>query len=106
MQRRELRIAAMAAATAIVVQSNGRTEGPWQDQARKTEEDLERLPAVTVSPGSPGSGSSPVRIQLPGGATGWAVHLEGGRPIATPAVSEGKLYVGGGFGSHDLYAID
>jgi outer membrane protein assembly factor BamB len=37
---------------------------------------------------------------------GWKVTIPGRRPLATPAVAGGKLFLGGGFGSYDFYAID
>jgi Ca-activated chloride channel homolog len=40
------------------------------------------------------------------GKRGWVVRVPGGRPLATPAYSNGKLFVGGGYGSNDFYAFD
>lgn len=40
------------------------------------------------------------------GRVGWRVVLPGGRPLATPAVKDGLVFVGGGFGSHEFYAFD
>jgi Ca-activated chloride channel family protein len=40
------------------------------------------------------------------GKKGWKVVLAGNRPLATPAVVEGKVFLGGGFGSHEFYAFD
>jgi Ca-activated chloride channel family protein len=37
---------------------------------------------------------------------GWRVVLPGGKPLATPAVCDGRVYVGGGFGSYELYCLD
>jgi outer membrane protein assembly factor BamB len=37
---------------------------------------------------------------------GWKVPIPGRRPLATPAVAEGRLFLGGGFGSYDFYALD
>lgn len=37
---------------------------------------------------------------------GWRVKLPGGRPLATPAVVGGRVFLGGGFGSYDFYALD
>jgi len=34
------------------------------------------------------------------------LRLPGGRPIATPAYADGMLFVGGGYGSHEFYAVD
>jgi Ca-activated chloride channel family protein len=38
--------------------------------------------------------------------TGWRVRLDAQRAVPTPAVSDGRLLVGGGFGSHDFYGFD
>jgi outer membrane protein assembly factor BamB len=40
------------------------------------------------------------------GFRGWKVHVPDGKPLATPAVSDGIVYVGGGFGTYDFYAFD
>jgi Ca-activated chloride channel family protein len=37
---------------------------------------------------------------------GWKVMIPGNRPLATPAVVDGKIFIGGGFGSHEFYAFD
>ncbi|HEV3204555.1 MAG TPA: PQQ-binding-like beta-propeller repeat protein [Gemmataceae bacterium] len=37
---------------------------------------------------------------------GWKVVIPGHRALATPAVADGKVYIGGGFGSHEFYAFD
>jgi outer membrane protein assembly factor BamB len=42
----------------------------------------------------------------PDGKNGWVLRLPGGRPIATPAYADGMLFVGGGYGSHEFYAVD
>src|SRR5713226_7810620 len=36
----------------------------------------------------------------------WKVTIAGGRRLATPAFADGKLFLGGGFGSHEFYAFD
>ncbi len=36
---------------------------------------------------------------------GWVVRIPGGHPLATPAVDNGKVYIGGGFGSYEFYAF-
>ncbi len=41
-----------------------------------------------------------------GRVTGWKARVPGGRPLATPAVVDGKVFLGGGFGSHEFYAYD
>lgn len=37
---------------------------------------------------------------------GWSRQLPDHRPLATPAVSDGRVFVGGGFGSYEFYAFD
>jgi Ca-activated chloride channel family protein len=37
---------------------------------------------------------------------GWKARVPGGRPLATPAVVGGRVFLGGGFGSHEFYAFD
>jgi Ca-activated chloride channel family protein len=37
---------------------------------------------------------------------GWKVVIPGKKPLATPAVADGKVFLGGGFGSHEFYAFD
>jgi Ca-activated chloride channel family protein len=39
------------------------------------------------------------------GRLGWRVRVPGERPLATPAVADGRVHVGGGFGSHEFYAF-
>lgn len=40
------------------------------------------------------------------GRTGWKLRIPGGRALATPAVVDGRLFVGGGFGSYEFYTLD
>lgn len=37
---------------------------------------------------------------------GWRVAIPGRRPLATPAVVDGRVFLGGGFGSYEFYAFD
>lgn len=37
---------------------------------------------------------------------GWRLAIPGAHPLATPAIADGKLYIGGGFGSHEFYSFD
>src|SRR5262245_51527746 len=49
----------------------------------------------------------PVVFQSPnGGPSGWKLTIPGGRPLATPAVVDSLVFLGGGFGSYDFYAFD
>jgi Ca-activated chloride channel family protein len=45
-------------------------------------------------------------FQTPDGKTGWKAKIPGHRALATPAVVDGMVFVGGGFGSHEFYAFD
>ena len=51
---------------------------------------------------------APAEAFAPAGSPvrGWKVRIPGGRPLATPAVDHGRVYVGGGFGSYEFYAFD
>jgi len=40
------------------------------------------------------------------GKDAWRITIPGNRPLATPAVVDGMVYVGGGFGSYEFYAFD
>lgn len=40
------------------------------------------------------------------GWSGWSVKIPGSKNIATPAVSNGKVFVGGGYGSYAFYCLD
>lgn len=51
-------------------------------------------PNTEVAPQSPGQ-----RPAL------WKVTIPGNRPLATPAIASGRVFVGGGFGSHEFYAF-
>lgn len=46
------------------------------------------------------------QFKLDDGRQGWKVKLERELPLATPAVVDGMLYIGGGFGSYEFYAFD
>src|SRR5215212_2269372 len=48
----------------------------------------------------------PASFKTSDGKEGWVVRVPGGRPLATPAYSNGTLFVGGGYGSHEFYAFD
>jgi Ca-activated chloride channel homolog len=51
--------------------------------------------------------SAPVPFTTPDGKiTGWKTSIPGRRPLATPAVADGRVFLGGGFGSHEFYAFD
>ena len=49
---------------------------------------------------------TPAEFQTSDGRSGWVVQLPGGLPLATPAYADGKLFLGGGYGSYEFYALD
>jgi outer membrane protein assembly factor BamB len=65
-------------------------------------------------PGLPGGGplppappvGKPTVVTTKEGKKGWKVQIPGNKPLATPAVADGKVFIGGGFGSHEFYAFD
>jgi outer membrane protein assembly factor BamB len=62
--------------------------------------------AMNVNLPTPGRDLEAVSFGTPDGKSGWLLRLPGGRPIATPAYADGMLFVGGGYGSHEFYAVD
>jgi outer membrane protein assembly factor BamB len=55
------------------------------------------------------SGAGPLEPELvcaEDGRLGWRVRLPRPLPLATPAIAEDSVLLGGGFGSHELYALD
>ncbi|MBV8878809.1 MAG: PQQ-like beta-propeller repeat protein, partial [Planctomycetaceae bacterium] len=40
------------------------------------------------------------------GRKGWKIAIPGGRPLTGPAVHDGKLFLGGGFGSTEFYCVE
>jgi len=50
--------------------------------------------------------NKPIQFTLDNGMKAWAVKLPQPLPLATPAISDGRLYVGGGFGSYDFYCLN
>lgn len=62
--------------------------------------------AVEVSLPGAGPDLQPASFKTADGREGWVVRIPGGKPLATPAYSNGRLFVGGGYGSHEFYAFD
>src|SRR5262245_8363136 len=50
--------------------------------------------------------TGPVEFTTKEGKKGWKVVIPGNLPLATPAVVDGKVFVGGGFGSYEFYCVD
>jgi Ca-activated chloride channel family protein len=66
--------------------------------------DLSRAVKVTLP--TPAGDLRPAAFRTADGREGWVVRIPGNRPLATPAYSNGRLFVGGGYGSHEFYAFD
>jgi Ca-activated chloride channel family protein len=45
-------------------------------------------------------------VATPHGVSGWQVVVPQKRALATPAVADGRVFIGGGFGSREFYAFD
>jgi Ca-activated chloride channel family protein len=41
-----------------------------------------------------------------GSIRGWKIRIPGQRPLATPAVADSNVFLGGGFGSYEFFAFD
>jgi outer membrane protein assembly factor BamB len=54
----------------------------------------------------PAAAGKPEPFTSKEGKKGWRLTIPGNRPLATPAVADGNLFLGGGFGSHEFYAFD
>jgi outer membrane protein assembly factor BamB len=72
-----------------------------------------RFAGPRIGPTGPGGGptigvhpQAPKPFTSKEGKAGWSVVIPGGRALATPAVAGGKVFLGGGFGSHEFYGFD
>ena len=69
----------------------------------------QQKPSIQTPPVAPRTASVPKPVPFrsaDGRISGWKISIPGNRPLASPAIAEGKLFVGGGFGSHEFYAFD
>ncbi len=64
--------------------------------------------SVVQSPRSPGTGEKiePEKMRFSSGHSGWKLTIPGNRPLATVAYEDGLIFVGGGYGSYEFYAIE
>jgi Ca-activated chloride channel family protein len=74
---------------------------PQQNLSQNVGHGQGRKGSVTILP-TDGIKPQPVSLD---GRKGWKVTIPGNRAIATPAVVDGTVYVGGGFGSYEFYAF-
>ena len=106
-----LTISLFAIATILFAQSapkpNDADRKPATDSQRDTKQiqiDLDKatefdLPVAT-------SDLAAISFITPDGKQGWVMRIPGSLPIATPAYADGMIFVGGGYGSHEFYAVD
>lgn len=76
-----------------------------KSNARHVTLDLDRAVRIAI-PQDPRSPLQPGSFEIPGARRGWVLQFPGARPVATPAYEDGRLFVGGGYGSHAFYAFD
>ncbi len=77
---------------------------PDEAAAKQIQIDLDK--AVAVQLPVVNGNLKAVTFKTSDGMEGWALRIPGSRPIATPAYADGMIFVGGGYGSHEFYAID
>lgn len=80
------------------------TQKPSSTEFKQVEIDLGK--AIEIALPNLSADMKPAQFLTPDGKSGWAVRIPGNRPIATPAYWDGKVFIGGGYGSHEFYAID
>ena len=79
---------------------------PADKPAKNAAQKIDLSAAMNVNLPAPSHDLEPASFHTPDGKTGWVLRLPGNRPIATPAYADGMLFVGGGYGSHEFYAVD
>ncbi len=70
---------------------------------KNVEIDLDKAIALSCPSSMPALKPQPVKQGKV--LKGWVLEIPGNRPIATPTYWDGKLYVGGGYGSHEFYCF-
>jgi len=86
----------------ITAAASKAAEGPAKQAVKR----IDLSTAVNVNLPTPKRDLEAASFGTSDGRSGWVLRLPGGRPIATPAYADGMLFVGGGYGSHDFYAVD
>lgn len=78
-------------------------------EATQEESVLEENPSYDEEPmlsGPETKGIQPQSLKFKAGRTGWKVQIPGNRPLATVAYEDGLIFVGGGYGSYEFYALE
>ena len=91
-----------ASTSALAKANNSAPEPPGKVAAPQI--DLRK--AVALALPEPKGTLQAASFHTPDGKSGWVLRFPGARPIATPAYADGMLFVGGGYGSHEFYALD
>lgn len=106
-------VAALAAQpSGVGAQTQAELKSAAEPSARPAAADVPKqikidLSAAVKVPLPPGMKElQPASFKTKDGKEGWVVRVPGGRPLATPAYSDGMLFVGGGYGSTEFYAFD
>ena len=86
----------------ITAAASKAAEGPAKQAVKR----IDLNTAVNVNLPTPKRDLEAASFGTSDGRSGWVLRLPGGRPIATPAYADGMLFVGGGYGSHEFYAVD
>jgi Ca-activated chloride channel family protein len=89
---------------------------PQQDKQQKQQKQVQQAQQAEAVLNAVQNRAAPTMVGDPqpfastdgkdGKIKGWKLLIPGNRPLATPAVVDGKLFIGGGFGSHEFYAFD
>ena len=82
---------------------NPPADGPAAAEVKPAMIDLDKAIAITLPRLS--NHLTPVPFKSGDGKSGWVIKIPGGRPIATPAYADGLVFIGGGYGSHEFYAL-
>ena len=77
-----------------------------EDSPQKAPPRIDLAAATKVNLPEPKQELVAAAFSTPDGKSGWVLRIPGRRPIATPAYADGMLFVGGGYGSYEFYAID
>jgi Ca-activated chloride channel family protein len=108
-----LALAACALLLGVPGLQPGLTQQPGQNGPPQAPQQIEKLKEgdVSLNQGKVQKApvpviGDPVPLTTKEGKKGWKITIPGNRPLATPAVVGGKVFLGGGFGSHEFYAFD
>jgi Ca-activated chloride channel family protein len=89
------------------------TDDPFGGAAKKPEEAVKQEALPQLANQLAGRHTAAVAVPSPSAFgmpndefKGWKVSVPGNHSLPTPAVVDGTVFIGGGFGSHEFYAFD